>query len=64
MKYERLDKKCTAKVLAKSENQLLIKASWPARQEDHSRFHVIGGTAFNTLHVSKGYFKERYGVEL
>jgi hypothetical protein len=66
MKYERLDKGCTAKVLFADNDRVLIHAVWPASAHDRRRGMVFGKDthAHNIVEVSRDYFEQRYGAVL
>lgn len=64
MTYERLDKACRARVLAVTDDQVLMEAFWSAQKHDEKRFNVRHGVAQNIVHVSKSYFEKKYGVVL
>lgn len=59
---ERLDKGCKAKVLAVSDDAVLLTAFWPSTDTKHH--YVVNGIARNTVRVSREYFERRYGVRL
>lgn len=64
MTYQRLDRGCTAKILAILDDRVMLTASWLASETDHRRFNVMSGVAYNTTTVSKSYFERKYGVAL
>lgn len=71
MIYERLDKKCHAKIIAITDLGVIIDARWPANYHDRRKFSPSGLTgtispthAINHTVVSKDYFEKRYGVKL
>jgi hypothetical protein len=64
MTYDRLDRKCRARVLAVVGDSVLMTAMWTAQRHDEKRFHIVNGEATNTLNVSRRYFEQKYGVAL
>jgi hypothetical protein len=64
MTYERLDKQCRAKVIAVTDDRVLVCATWNAAKQDIRNFKVANGIAHNIVYLPKSYFEQKYGVAL